>query len=102
MLKLFRLAAAMAAVIFLVTATPAAAATEDEGCPTCEQCYPGLPCYQCASYVVAAIGHCCGGGEGWSSCVSNEWGFYAQCNSGLRCQCDDQGGSCEALPRLPE
>lgn len=97
MLKFARLFAALAAVVFLATATPVIAQEDEYGCQTCENCHPGLPCYQCASYVVAAIGGCCGSQPGWSFCVNNEWGFVAQCENGRRCQCDDEGGGCSEL-----
>jgi hypothetical protein len=92
-----RLLAALAAVAFLMIATPASAQEDEYGCQTCENCHPGMACYTCASYVANAIGNCCGSGGGWSFCVNNEWGFFAQCSGGARCQCDDDGYGCRTL-----
>ena len=93
-MKFLRLCTAVAALVFLMSTTPKAA--ESEYCPACANCYPGLPCYLCASYVMHAVGNCCGAIGGWASCVNNEWGFYASCNStGRECQCNDQGAECD-------
>jgi hypothetical protein len=90
-----RLCGAAAAMVFLMSSAPAAA--PKESCPACDNCYSALPCYQCASYVVHAIGNCCGSNPGWSSCVNTSWGFYARCNYGRECRCNAAGGNCVTL-----
>lgn len=97
-MKVLRLMTAVGALVFLMSTAPVAAAPAT--CSACDNCYPGLACYQCASYVMHAIGNCCGAIGGWASCVNTDWGFYASCNGTQRsCQCDAGGGACnEFLP----
>jgi hypothetical protein len=99
MVKIARLGAAMAAVMFLATTAPVSA-QDEYGCQPCQNCYPGLFCYQCDALTAGAVANCCGNGAGWSFCVNNEWGFFAQCGDGGRCHCNDEGGDCETLPRI--
>lgn len=94
MLKFARLFAAVVGIAFVVMATPVVAQEDEYGCQTCENCHPGIPCYQCAVYAAHTISSCCGSQGGWAFCVSNEWGFIGQCSGGGLCQCDDEGGQC--------
>jgi len=99
-MKTLRLLAASAALAFLMSASPAAATLEDEGCGVCANC--GHGCLACASYVMHALGNCCGAIGGWASCVNTEWGFYVDCANETECKCNSIGENCNSEFRFTE
>lgn len=99
-----RFLAAAAAMVFITTATPSAAARQPEGQEfnACSQCHEGASDGWCAGLMIYTISSCCGSMNqtAWAWCVNSEWGFYVSCqtNQSFECQCDEWGNGCERLP----
>lgn len=91
-LRLFAVCAALAAVLALPSPVHAKAVLD---CGMDNVCCGQVSDLACSAYVMAALGHCCGGGSGNAACWDDV--FYVYCNPGgsKYCECNKTGDNCE-------